>query len=216
MVMKIAYPNSSCVSVMMDSQYDTFSIGKSINIGIKSHEPYVQFVYSDQDSVSYTLLTLNLKQFNQLVKYIPLLRRSLKRGPETAKTLSEYETLLQQQTQFLIGNNVYVTVDHLQDESELQFIEYMLVQSLSVPGQRVVCPSRRCMRLTITQLEELSSQLYLIKFAIKKVEKKRELFTPTKSVCDYLPEYMTCLLTSSQKNSHGVTEAENDDSDTDI
>ena len=92
----------------------------------------------------------------------------------------------------------------------------MLVQSLSVPGQRVVCPSRRCMRLTMTQLQELSSQLYLIKFAIKKAKKKRELFTPTKSVCDYLPEYMTCLLTSSQKNSQGVTEAENDDSDTDI
>ena len=139
-------------------------------------------------------MTLNLKQFNQLVKYIPLLRRSLKKGPETAKTLSEYETLLEQQTQFLIGNNVYVTVNHFQDGSQLQFIEYMVVSSLSVPGQSVVCPSRLCMVLDKSQIQELSSKMCLIKSAIKNAKKKK----PSKKLCDY-PDYATCLMTSSQK-----------------
>ena len=133
-----------------------FLIGNSVNIGIKTSEPHIQFVYSDQNSVN-ILLSLNLKQFDQLIEYIPLLKRSLKRRLDTTKTLSEYETLLQQQTQFLIGNNVYVTVNHFQDGSQLQFIEYMVVPSLSVPGQSVVCPSRPCMVLDITQLQELSS-----------------------------------------------------------
>ena len=187
----------------MDSQHDTFSIGQSLSLAIKTSEPCIQFVNSDQDSISSILLSLNLKQLDQLVKYIPLLKTSLNKRPDTIKTISEYEILIQQQTQFLIGNNVYVTVNHLQDESQLQFIEYMIVQSLSVPGQSVVCPSRLCMVLDKTQLQELSSKMCLIKSAIKNAKKKEK---PSKKLCDSLPEYATCLLTSSQKRSRDVTE----------
>ena len=168
---------------MMDSQYAIFLIGNSVNIGIKTSEPHIQFVYSDQNSVN-ILLSLNLKQFDQLIEYIPLLKRSLKRRLDTTKTLSEYETLLQQQTQFLIGNNVYVTISHLQDEPQLQFIEYHVIPSLTVTGQKVVCPSRLCMSLDMAQLQELSSQVCLVKTATKKAKKKKQSKT--------LPEYK-CL-----------------------
>ena len=211
--MKRVYPDSSCVSTM-DSQYDMFLIGNSINIGIKTSEPHVEFVYSDVDSVN-ILLSLNLKQFDQLVKYMPMLKSSLKKRPETTETLCEYETLLQQQTQFLIGNNIYVTVNHLRDESQLQFIEYIVVPSSTVPGQRVVCPARLCMCLDMTQLQELSSQVCLIKTAIKKVKKKKPS-APSNKLCDALPDYATCLLTSSQKKSEGVTETEEVDSVTSV
>ena len=173
---------------MMDSQYAIFLIGNSVNIGIKTSEPHIQFVYSDQNSVN-ILLSLNLKQFEQLIEYIPLLKRSLKRRLDTTKTLSEYETLLQQQTQFLIGNNVYVTISHLQDEPQLQFIEYHVIPSLTVTGQKVVCPSRLCMSLDMAQLQELSSQVCLVKTTIKKAKKKKSSKT--------LPEYKYL---SSQKN----------------
>ena len=106
-------------------------------------------------------------------------------------------------TKYLIGNNVYVTVNHLQDGSQLQFIEYMIVQSLSVPGQSVVCPSRLCMVLDKTQLQKLSSKMCLIKSAIKNAKKMEK---PSEKLCDSLPEYATCLLTSSQKRSRDVTE----------
>ena len=165
-----------------------FLIGNSVNIGIKTSEPHIQFVYSDQNSVN-ILLSLNLKQFDQLIEYIPLLKRSLKRRLDTTKTLSEYETLLQQQTRFLIGNNVYVTISHFQDEPQLQFIEYHVIPSLTVTGQKVVCPSRLCMSLDMAQLQELSSQVCLVKTTIKKAKKKKSSKT--------LPEYKYL---SSQKN----------------
>ena len=203
--MKRAHPDSSCVDAM-DSQHDLFSLGQNLNLGIKTSEPCIQFVYSNQDSISSILLSLNLKQLDQLVKYIPLLKTSLNKRPDTIKTISEYETLIRQQTQFLIGNNVYVTVNHFQDGSQLQFIEYMVVSSLSVPGQSVVCPSRLCMVLDKSQLQELSSKMCLIKSAIKNAKKKK----PSKKLCDY-PDYATCLLTSSQKRCE--TEVKDEDFD---
>ena len=155
---------------MMDSQY-AIGIGNSVNIAIRTTEPHIQFLYSDQNSVN-ILLCLNLKQFDQLIEYIPLLKRSLRRRLDTTKTLSEYEALLQQQTQFLIGNNVYITISYLQDEPQLQFIKYHVIPSLTVTGQKVVCPSRLCMNLDMTQLQELSSHVCLVKTAIKKAKKK--------------------------------------------
>ena len=83
--MKRAHPDSSYVSTM-DSQHDTFSIGQSLSLGIKTSEPCIQFVYSDQDSVSTILLSLNLKQLDQLVKYLPLLKTSLNKRPDIVKT----------------------------------------------------------------------------------------------------------------------------------
>ena len=94
--MKRAHPDSSYVSTM-DSQHDTFSIGQSLSLDIKTSEPCIQFVYSDQDSVSTILLSLNLKQLDQLVKYLPL----LKIGASFHQTCLARETLFIFQTAFI-------------------------------------------------------------------------------------------------------------------
>ena len=145
-------------------------------------------------------MILNLKQFDQLVEYIPLLKRSFKKK-STTRTLPEYGELLQQQTQFLIGNNVYVAVTHLQDESKLQFIEYHVIPSLIVPGQKVVCPSRLCMSLDVAHFQELVYYISVMKIDIKKLKKKVQS----------KPDYASCL--PSQKYR---TRIENGDFVTDV
>ena len=52
----------------------------------------------------------------------------------------------------------------MEDESQVQFIEYMMVNALSlVSGERVVCPSRFLLGLSRTQFEEFISHKTLLK-----------------------------------------------------
>ena len=84
--------------------------------------------------------------------------------PEKAKTLNEYETLFHYQTRFLLGKKMYVKVSHVEEESQVQFIKYMMVNALSlVSGERVVCPKRFLLGLNRTQFEELISHKTLLK-----------------------------------------------------
>ena len=113
---------------------------------------------------SKTVLSLGSREFKELVSFSNVILSSLKKRPEKAKTLNEYETLFHYQTRFLLGKNIYVKISHVEEESQVQFIEYMMVNALSlVSGERVVCPSRFLLGLSRTQFEELISHKTLLK-----------------------------------------------------
>ena len=171
-------------------------------------------------------MCLGYHEFKQLIDYSNVLKSALKKRPEHAKTLVEYEMLLRHQTKFILGKTLYCKVSHIPDDSELQFIEYMMVDSLTVQDEIVVCPARILIRLNLRQFEVLLSHKRQLNSLLKKLvkskkkrnksessqavpKKRRTSSTPTQ-VCD-LPEYLTCTLTSSQKKCETSC-----DSDTDI
>ena len=171
-------------------------------------------------------MCLGYHEFKQLIDYSNVLKSALRKRPEHAKTLVEHDMLLRHQTKFILGKTIYCKVNHIPDESELQFIEYMTVDSLTVHDEVVVCPARILIRLNLGQFEELLSHKRQLKSLLKKLDKpkkkrnksessqaipkkRRTSSTPTQ-VCG-LPEYLTCMLTSSQKKCDTGC-----DSDTDI
>ena len=171
-------------------------------------------------------MCLGYHEFKQLIDYSNVLKSALRKRPEHAKTLVEHDMLLRHQTKFILGKTLYCTVNHIQDESELQFIEYMTVDSLTVHDEIVVCPARILIRMNLGQFEELLSHKRQLKSLLKKlvkpkkktnksessqaVPKKRKTSSTPTQVCD-LPEYITCTLTSSQKKCDTIC-----DSDTDV
>ena len=51
----------------------------------------------------------------------------------------------------------------MEEESHVQFTEYMMVNSMSVSGETVVCPGRFLLGLNRKQFEELISHKTLLK-----------------------------------------------------
>ena len=112
---------------------------------------------------SKTVLSLGSREFKELVSFSNVILSNLKKRPEKAKTLNEYETLFHYQTRFLLGKNIYVKISHVEEESHVQFTEYMMVNSMSVSGETVVCPGRFLLGLNRKQFEELISHKTLLK-----------------------------------------------------
>ena len=82
-------------------------------------------------------MCLGYHEFKQLIDYSNVLKSALRKRPEHAKTLDEHDMLLRHQTKFILGKTLYCRVNHIPDESELQFIEYMMVDSLTVHDEIV-------------------------------------------------------------------------------
>ena len=79
----------------------------------------------------------------------------LKKRPEQAKTLAEYETLFQNQTKFLLGKSIYLKISHIEEESLVQFVNYVMINSMTVRGDSVICPERFLLGLNAKQFQEL-------------------------------------------------------------
>ena len=88
--------------------------------------------------------------------------------------------LFRHQTQFLLGKTVYVIVSHNETVSELQFREYMMVNSLSGTGNSVVCPGRFLIGLNQKQFDELLSRKQSLKVLLKDQTTQGQLTTKRK------------------------------------
>ena len=106
-------------------------------------------------STSRTVLSLGSLEFKRLLIFSDAILAMLKKRPEKAKSLAEYETLLQNQTKFLLGKSVYVKISHLEVESLVHFTNYVMLNSMAVRGDSVVCPERFLLGLNGKQFEEL-------------------------------------------------------------
>ena len=120
----------------------TFHLGK--NTFVKPTLDGVQLVWylPGLPNASRTVVSLGAREYKKLLAFANVLKSSLKKRPESAKTLAEYEMLFRHQTKFLLGKTLYVIVSHNETVSELQFREYMMFNSLSLIGTSVVCPGR--------------------------------------------------------------------------
>ena len=154
----------------------TFHLGK--NTFVKPTLDGVQLVQylPGLPNASRTVVSLGAREYKQLLAFANVLKSSLKKRPESAKTLAEYEMLFRHQTKFLLGKTLYVIVSHNETVSELQFREYMMVNSLSVTGNSVVCPGRFLIGLNRKQFDELLS----CKHSLKVQTTKRQLTTKRK------------------------------------
>ena len=129
---------------------------------------------------SRTVVSLGAREYKQLLIFANVLKSSLKKRPESAKTLAEYEMLFRHQTKFLLGKTVYVIVSHSETVSELQFREYVMVNSLSVTGTSVVCPGRFLIGLNRKQFDELLSRKQSLKVLLKEQTTQGQLTTKRK------------------------------------
>ena len=158
----------------------TFHLGK--NTFVKPTLDGVQLVQylPGLPNVSRTVVSLGAREYKQLLAFSNVLKSALKKRPESAKTLAEYEMLFRHQTKFLLGKTVYVIVSHNETVSELQFREYMMVSSLSVTGTSVVCPGRFLIGLNRKQFDELLSRKQSLKLLLKEQTTQGQLTTKRK------------------------------------
>ena len=101
------------------------------------------------------VVSLGASEFKRLLIFSDVILDMLRKRPEQAKTLAEYETLFQNQTKFLLGKNIYVKVSHIEKESLLHFVNYVMLNSMTVRGESVVCPERFLLGLNSNQFQEL-------------------------------------------------------------
>jgi hypothetical protein len=155
----------------------TFHLGK--NTFVKPTLDGVQLVQYLPDA-SRNVVSLGAREYKQLLAFSNVLKSALKKRPESAKTLAEYEMLFRHQTKFLLGKTVYVIVSHNETVSELQFREYVMVNSLSVTGTSVVCPGRFLIGLNRKQFDELLSRKQSLKVLLKEQTTQGQLTTKRK------------------------------------
>ena len=104
---------------------------------------------------SRTVVSLGASEFKRLLIYSDVILDMLKKRPEQAKTFAEYETLFQNQTKFLLGKSIYLKISHIEEESLVQFVNYVMINSMTVRGDSVICPERFLLGLNAKQFQEL-------------------------------------------------------------
>ena len=180
-----------------DEPQSTILLGK--NVFVQSTLDGIQIKQSLSPSTSRTVVSLGAREFRQLLAFSNVIMSALKKRPEKAKTLNEYETLLNHQSKFLLGKNIYVRVSHVEEESQIQFIEYMIVNSMSVSGESVVCPGRFLLGLNRKQFEELISHKTLLKPKPTKNLSVKNKKTETESVPSAAPDSKKSTSTQTQR-----------------
>ena len=182
----------------MDAPQSTIILGK--NVFVQSTLDGIQIKQSLSPSTSRTVVSLGAREFRQLLAFSNVIMSAIKKRPEKAKTLNEYETLLHHQSKFLLGKNIYVRVSHVEEESQIQFIEYMIVNSMSVSGESVVCPGRFLLGLNRKQFEELISHKTLLKPKTTKNLSVKNRKTETESVPSTDPDSKKSTATQTERN----------------
>ena len=101
------------------------------------------------------VVSLGASEFKRLLIFSDVILDMLRKRPEQAKTLAEYETLFQNQTKFLLGKSIYLKISHIEEESLVQFVNYVMINSMTVRGDSVICPERFLLGLNVKQFQEL-------------------------------------------------------------
>ena len=170
----------------IDDPKRTIFLGK--NVFVKPNLDGVEIVkYSPGlPNALKSTVSLGATEFRQLLVFSNVLLSALKKTPEQAKTVAEYDALFRHQSKFLLGTSVYVKVSYFEHEPLVQFIEYIMINSLTVSEETVVCPYRCLLGLNHNQFEELLLHRALLKSepkrkAVRKEKNETEASDSTKS-----------------------------------
>ena len=115
-----------------------------------------------------TAVSLDYKEFGQLLEFSNFLKSALRKRPAHTETLvnplfangphTSLDVLSRYQTKFLLGKTICCKVCHLENESKIQFAEYMMCNPSSVvAGETIVYTVQILCRLNLKQFESLIS-----------------------------------------------------------
>ena len=118
------------------SEEKMFFLGNDIFVQATSRGIQFQPSLPGSSNASRPVVYLDYQEFRQLLEFSNVLKSALRKRPSHAKTLVKHDVLFRHQTKFMLGKTLYCKVSHLENESEIQFIEYMMVNSVTVPDER--------------------------------------------------------------------------------